>query len=94
MKFMAIGHVHASPDQLGPHMGKEPGATLKLYVEGVIEQFWFVDKSGPVFLMNVESAEAARAALATLPLVTAKLIDYDLLPLGPLVPLGRLIPAA
>jgi hypothetical protein len=94
MKFMAIGHVHASPEQLGSHMGKEPAATLKLYVEGIVEQFWFVEKAGPVFLMNVASAEAARAALATLPLVTAGLIDYDLLPLAPLVPLGRLIPAA
>lgn len=92
MKFMAIGRVKATPEQMGPHMAKEPAATLKLYVEGKIEQHWFVDKQGPIFLMNVESEADAKAQLATLPLVTAGLIDYDLMPVGPLVPLGRLIP--
>ena len=93
MKFMAIGHVQAPLDQLKPHMAKEPAATLKLYVEGKIEQFWFVENSGPIFLMNAASADEAREVLATLPLVAANLITYDLLAVGPLVPLGRLIQA-
>ena len=91
MKFMAIGRIQAPPENLRPHMAKEPAATLKLYVDGVIEQFWFVEKGGPIFLMTEESEEAARAALATLPLVQGNVITYELLKVGPLVPLGRLL---
>jgi hypothetical protein len=41
--------------------------------------------------MNVESVEQARATLDTLLLVAANLITYELTPVGPLAPLGRLI---
>jgi hypothetical protein len=73
-------------------MPAEVPATLKLYLEGKVEQFWFREKSGPIFLLNVESVEQAKAALDTLPLVAANLMRYELLPVGPLVPLGRLLP--
>jgi len=91
MKFMAIAKVQAPREQFAPHMPKEPGATLKLIVDGVIEQFWYAENTGPVFLLNAESADAAQAALATLPLTAANLVTYDLLPLKPLAPLGKLI---
>ncbi|WP_158817448.1 hypothetical protein [Methylocapsa sp. S129] len=94
MKFLAIAKLQVPREQLAPHMPKEPAATLKLYVDGVLEQFWYVENKGPVFLLNADSEEAAQAALRTLPLTAANLVLYDLLPLGPLVPLGRLIPAA
>lgn len=94
MKFLAIAKVLVPREQLAPHMPKEPAATLKLYVDGILEQFWYAENTGPVFLLNAESAEAARAALATLPLTAANLVVYDVLPLGPLVPLRGLIPAA
>ncbi|THD45285.1 MAG: hypothetical protein E7774_08450 [Bradyrhizobium sp.] len=94
MKFLAIAKLQAPREQLAQYMPKEPAATLKLYVDGILEQFWFAENVGPVFLLSVESAEAARVALATLPLTAANLVVYDLLPLGPLVPLGKLIPAA
>ena len=41
--------------------------------------------------MNVESVEQAKATLDTLPLAAANLMTYELMPVGPLVPLGRLI---
>jgi hypothetical protein len=92
MKVMAIGTVKSlTPEQRQQHMPGEVPATLKLYLDGKIEQFWFRDKIGPIFLMNVESVEDAKAALDTLPLMAADLIDYDLMPVGPLVPLGLLI---
>ncbi|WP_158817464.1 hypothetical protein [Methylocapsa sp. S129] len=94
MKFLAIGKRLVPQEQLAPLMAKEPAATLKLYVDGILEQFWYVDKKGPVFLLNAESEEAARAALSTLPFTAANLVAYDVLPLIPLVPLGQLIPAA
>jgi hypothetical protein len=45
----------------------------------------------PSFLMNVTSVEEARALLATLPLDEEKLIEYDLIELGPLRPLHLLL---
>jgi hypothetical protein len=73
------------------HMPKEVPHTLQLYLEGKIEQFWFREKFGPIFLMNAASVEEAKATLDTMPLVAANLMSYELMPVGPLVPLGRLI---
>jgi hypothetical protein len=92
MKIMAVGTVKSlTPEQRQQHMPSEVPATLKLYLDGKIEQFWFREKVGPIFLMTVESVEQAKAALDTLPLTAANLITYDLMPVGPLVPLGLLI---
>lgn len=93
MKIMAIASVKAplTPEQRMQHMSSEVPATLKLYLEGKIEQYWFRETGGPIFLMNAESVEQAKAALDTLPLVAAKLVTYELMPVGPLMPLGLLI---
>jgi hypothetical protein len=96
MKVMAIAapKVALTPDVLKPHMTTEVHATLKLYLEGKIEQFWFVEQLGPIFLMSTDSIDQAKATLDTLPLVAAGLVGYDLKRVGPLMPLGRLIPEA
>ncbi|MBE1162194.1 hypothetical protein [Dyella acidiphila] len=96
MKVMAIAVPNAAltPEVLKPHMPGEVHDTLKLYLDGKVEQFWFVEKSGPIFLMNVDSLEQAKATLDALPLVASGLMSYELKPVGPLMPLGRLIPAA
>jgi hypothetical protein len=93
MKVMAIASPKAAltPELLKPHMPKEVPHTLQLYLEGKIEQFWFREKLGPIFLMNVESIEEAKATVDQMPLVAANLMTYDLMPVGPLAPLGMLI---
>jgi hypothetical protein len=93
MKVMAIASLKAplTPEQRQQIMPNEVPATLKLYLNGTIEQFWFRDKAGPVFLMNVESVEQAKAALDSLPLTASTLATYELMPLSPLMPLGMLI---
>jgi muconolactone delta-isomerase len=93
MKVFAIASIPQpiSPEQLQQIMPKEVTATLKHYLEGKVEQFWFREKAGPIFLMDVESVEQAKAELATLPLVAAKLMTYELMPVTPLKPLGLLI---
>ena len=95
MKVFAIASIPQpiSPEQLQQIMPKEVAATLKHYLEGKIEQFWFREKGGPIFLMNVESVEQAKAELDTLPLVAANLMTYELMPVTPLRPLGLLIQA-
>ena len=93
MKVFAIASANSTltPEKLQQHMPNEVPATLKLYLDGKVEQFWFREKAGPIFLMNVESVEQAKATLDTLPLVADGVMSYELLPVGPLAPLGLLI---
>jgi hypothetical protein len=93
MKVFAIASAKPTltPDKIQQHMPNEVPATLKLYLDGKVEQFWFREKAGPIFLMNVESVEQAKATLDGLPLVADGLMSYEFLPVGPLMPLGLLI---
>jgi hypothetical protein len=94
MKVIAIGNITKplTPEQRQQVMPKEVPHTLQLYLDGKIEQFWFrQDKPGVIFLMNVETLDQAKATVETLPLVTGGYASYDLLPVGPLAPLGMLI---
>jgi hypothetical protein len=73
-------------------MPKEVPHTLQLYLDGKIEQFFFMqDKPGVVFLMNVASVDEAKAAVDALPLAAGGFLNYEFLPVGPLKPLGLLI---
>jgi len=49
------------------------------------------DGKGVVFLLNATSVEEATAMLSNLPLVKAKRMEFDLMPLGPLSPLRYLM---
>jgi len=94
MKVIAIGNITkpVTPEQRAQIMPKEVPATLKLYLDGKIEQFFYrQDKPGVIFFMNVESVEQAKAAVEALPLVTEGFAQYDFIPVGPLAPLGMLI---
>lgn len=96
MKVMAIGTLKSlSPEQQQTYMPSEVPATLQLYLEGKMEQFWLQDqKKGVIFLMNVDSVDEADQLLKNLPLGRANLLTFDLLPIGPLLPLGLLMKAA
>jgi len=94
MKVLAIGNaIKPITDELRAQlMPKEVPATLKHYLEGVIEQMFFrQDKPGVVFLMNVDSIENAKAITDKMPLVEAGVLQYEYQQLGPLKPLGLLI---
>jgi hypothetical protein len=93
MKVFALYTVKAplTPEQRKELMPHEVPVTLKLYLEGQIEQFWFRENAGPIFLMNVDSVEQARAALSKFPLVAQNLATLELIPVSPLLPLGLLI---
>ncbi|MDY0748453.1 hypothetical protein SNE35_28395 [Paucibacter sp. R3-3] len=96
MKVLAIGNIvkPITDEQRAQVMPQEVPATLKLYLDARIEQFWFrTDKPGVVFLMNVDSIEQAKASVEALPLTAGGFIQYELMPLGPLAPLGMLLQA-
>ncbi len=95
-KVLAIGHVvdGVATEKLMPVMKSEVPETLKLYLAGKIDQ-WYVmqNKRGVVFVMNVTTVEEAHTLLEKLPLGQAKMMEFDLIPLGPLSPLYRLLGA-
>jgi hypothetical protein len=94
MKVLAIGSITkpVTPQQRQEIMPKEVPETLKLYLDGKIEQFWSrSDRPGVVVLMNVESIEKAKETVDSLPLVTEGFAQYEFMPLGPLSPLALLI---
>jgi hypothetical protein len=94
MNVFAIGSIikPLTDEQRKAIMPREVPATLQHYLDGKIEQFWSCqDAPGVIFLMNVDSAGQAKAELDALPLVVGGFAKYDLIPVGPLKPLGSLI---
>lgn len=94
MKVLALGSIvnQLTPEQRQQMMPKEVPDTLKLYLEGKIEQFWFrQDTPGVIFLMNVDSIEQAKAETDALPLTAANFMNFNLIPIGPLTPLNLLL---
>lgn len=93
MKIMAIGTLKVLTDeQRKTYLPKEVPATLQLYLDGKMEQFWLRDEeAGVIFLMNVASVAEADTLLKGLPLGQVDLLTFELLPVGPLAPLGLLI---
>ena len=93
-KYLAIGHFPKplTAEQLQTFMPNEVPATLQLYLDGNMEQFWLrQDGNGVVFLMTTSTAEDAASLLKALPLGKAGLLVFDLIAVGPLTPLGSLI---
>ena len=91
---LAIGHMTSrwSPEMRATLMPQEVRATVRLYLDGKIAE-WFVrqDQPGVVFLMNVSTVPEAKALLDALPLGVAHVMEFDLLPVGPLSPLSLLL---
>ena len=92
--ILAIGRFvrPLTPQEQWSIMPSEVKDTLRLILDGKIEQGWVrKDQQGAVFVMNVTTAEEAHALLDKLPLGKAKLMEFDLLPIGPLGPLRMLL---
>lgn len=93
-KILAMGNI-ATPltvEQRKALGHKEVSATVRLYLAGKIDQWWYrQDGHGVVFVMNVTALDEARELLESLPFGQAKLLKFDLLPLGPLSPLQVLL---
>ena len=76
-------------------MPQEARATVKLYLDGKIRE-WYSrgDGKGVIFLLDVKTEEEARALMETLPLAQEQLMDHEYIPVGPLMPLRALNPGA
>jgi hypothetical protein len=78
--------------QLMKVMPDEVRETLKLYLDGKIQQ-WYSrsDGRGVVFILNCTTAAEAKAITDRLPLSKANLATFEYTPLGPLAPLRMLL---
>jgi hypothetical protein len=87
----------ADRSQLPKVMPNEVRETVKLYLDGKIQQ-WYArgDGRGVIFILNVSSVADARALMESLPLSKASLATFEYTPLTPLTPLRLLVaePAA
>jgi uncharacterized protein YbjT (DUF2867 family) len=83
-----------SPQQIMAIVPAEIRATVKLYFEGKIRQ-WYSrgDGKGVVFLVDAKTVDEARAVMETLPLAKEQLLDHEYIPVGPLMPLRALMGA-
>ncbi len=81
-----------SREQIMNLMPAEIRATVKLYLDGKIRQWYSKgDGRGVVLFLDVKTVDEAHAIMDTLPLSKESLMDHEYIPVGPLLPLGSLI---
>ena len=73
-------------------MPAEIRATVKLYLDGKIQQ-WYSrgDGRGVVLFLDAKTVDEALAVIDVLPLSKENLVDHEYIPVGPLTPLAALI---
>lgn len=81
-----------TPEQVIKIMPAEIRATVPLYLDGKIQQ-WYTrgDGKGVIFMLNCKDVAEARALIENLPLSKENLMDEQFIPVGPLLPLGILL---
>jgi len=81
-----------TPQQVMKVMPAEIRATVELYLNGRISQ-WFSrgDGRGVLFLLDAKDVAEAQALMEGLPLHKENLVDYEYIPVGPLIPLRFLM---
>lgn len=97
MKILAIEHEAegVSADAFQPYLQAEARVVWRLYLAGVVRELYFrQDQHSAVLVLECESVAEAHDTLATLPLVAAGLITFELIPLVPYPGFARLFAAS
>jgi hypothetical protein len=81
-----------TPQQIMAVIPEEIRATVKLYLDGKVRQ-WYSrgDGKGVIFLVDAKTEDEARAIMETLALAKEQLVDHQYIPVGPLMPLRVLM---
>ncbi|HSA99048.1 MAG TPA: muconolactone Delta-isomerase family protein [Anaerolineales bacterium] len=93
MKILAmeIETEGVQPEQYQPHLTAEARRVWELYQSGTIRELYFRgDRSEAVLILECADGNEARAVLASLPLVQAGLITFEVIPLIPYPGFARL----
>jgi len=94
MQILAVSKLKegATKEKVGEHGAHEVKHTMEAYLDGKIRNFWFqVDRPGVVFILECQNEEEARTMLDEQPFVDAGLIEFDVVPLQPLLPFGTVV---
>ena len=86
MKILALEKVipGATAEAFQPHLKAEARCVWELQQSGALREIYFnADQRTAVLVLECADIEEARHLLATLPLVQAGLITFDLIPLLP-----------
>jgi muconolactone delta-isomerase len=86
VKILAIEHEFdgVTTEDFEPHLKSEAQKVWELYQQETIREIYFrADQSSAVLMLECDNVETARAALASLPMVKAKLIYFEIMPLAP-----------
>ena len=92
--IIAIGRLTAKAtlEARRPIMPLEVRATVRMHLAGKIGQWFFqTDGRGVLFHLNLTDLAEARALLDRLPLRMAGMMEFELIPVGPLRALGFLL---
>ncbi|MFP5429919.1 MAG: hypothetical protein ACLGHE_02920 [Gammaproteobacteria bacterium] len=80
-------------DKVKALLPDEVRALVNLYLGGKIRQWYFrQDRPGAVLILEVGDMDEAERIVGSLPLTRGGLLAYDLIPIGPYVPLATLLP--
>jgi hypothetical protein len=81
-----------TPQQIMAVMPSEIRATVNLYLDGKIRE-WYSrgDGKGVIFLVEAKTDDEARAIMDTLPLAKQELMDHEYIPVGSLMLLRALL---
>jgi hypothetical protein len=93
MKILALEVEVAGvlPEQFQTHLQAEARGVWELYQSGVIRELYFrADRPEAVLVLECADVDAARQILASLPLVQAGLITFEVIPLIPYPGFARL----
>jgi len=93
MKFLALERElpNATAEAFQPLLKAEARGVWELQQSGVLREIYFnADQHTAVLILECSDMEAARTSLATLPLVQAGLIIFDVIPLAPYDGFARL----
>jgi len=96
-RILAIGTIvpGSGPAQVKATLPAEVRDTIKLYLDGKIDQWYSLEgaRPGVAFILNMSDLNAAHQMLEQPPLGQAHLMKFELTPLGPLNPLRVLTEA-
>ncbi|RJP81748.1 MAG: superoxide dismutase [Candidatus Zixiibacteriota bacterium] len=92
MQFLALERdLPAEDADFAPHAKPEAARVWELYQAGIVREMYFrADRSAAVLVLECADIVEARAALASLPMVQAGLIEFEIIPLAPYPGFARL----
>jgi len=87
MKILAIAKVdpQTTLEKIQPYLEAEVKHAWNLYKEGTVREMYNCQdrRLGVVFILECRSVDEAQKILDELPFVREKLVDFEIIPLGP-----------